>query len=166
MAAISFLPVVDATEIQLLAKLADEVWHEYFPCILSADQIDYMVGKFQSKEALTDQITKQGYSYFVFTENGENIGYTGIKFDNGKLFLSKLYMMKKFRGKGYSSQAMDFLKGLAEAMDMSAIWLTVNKYNEHSIKVYEHFGFQKVRDEVTEIGKGYVMDDYVMELTL
>ena len=44
-----------------------------------------------------------------------------------------------------------------------AIWLTVNKYNDHTIDVYRHRGFQTVRSQVSDIGNGYVMDDYVME---
>jgi hypothetical protein len=29
--------------------------------------------------------------------------------------------------------------------------------------VYEHLGFVKVREEVADIGNGYVMDDYILE---
>ena len=37
---------VEPQELQQLAALADEIWHEYFPCILSEGQIDYMVEQF------------------------------------------------------------------------------------------------------------------------
>lgn len=30
--------------------------------------------------------------------------------------------------------------------------------------MYRHLGFEKVRDQVADIGGGYVMDDYVMQL--
>lgn len=52
-------------EIGELAQLASAIWHEYFVAILSDEQIDYMVGKFQSYPALTDQIHQQGYEYFM-----------------------------------------------------------------------------------------------------
>ena len=43
------------------------------------------------------------------------------------------------------------------------IYLTVNKQNLISISVYEKLGFLRARDLVTDIGSGFVMDDYVME---
>ena len=33
-------------DIKDLAKLTNEIWHEYWPCILSEKQINYMVEKF------------------------------------------------------------------------------------------------------------------------
>lgn len=39
-------------DIQQLAKLANEIWHEYFIDIISFEQIEYMVEKFQSYPAL------------------------------------------------------------------------------------------------------------------
>ncbi|MBK7271419.1 MAG: hypothetical protein IPI07_18550 [Flavobacteriales bacterium] len=37
----------------------------------------------------------------------------------------------------------------------------MNKRNE-AIGFYEHMGFRILREEVIDIGSGYVMDDYVM----
>ena len=42
--------------------------------------------------------------------------------------------------------------------------MTVNRNNTGSVAAYEKMGFQKVREQVAEIGGGYVMDDYIMEL--
>jgi RimJ/RimL family protein N-acetyltransferase len=46
------------------------------------------------------------------------------------------------------------------------IWLTVNRFNENTIKVYEKKGFIKTRTQVADIGNGFVMDDYIMEKTI
>ncbi len=42
----------------------------------------------------------------------------------------------------------------------------MNKGNHSSIAVYEHLGFIKVSDVVTDIGEGYVMDDHIMDATI
>lgn len=55
---------------------------------------------------------------------------------------------------------------LCKLRNLNKIWLTVNKRNFRSIDVYKHFGFETVREEYTDIGAGYVMDDYIMELKL
>lgn len=160
---LKFSPVKSGEDIALLAKVADEVWHEFFVDILPAGQIDYMVEKFQSVTALTRMIGDEGYEYFFLSLGGCPVGYTGIRATDGKLFLSKLYILKAHRGKGYASRAFEFLEGICGARELKAIWLTVNRYNEHSIAVYKKRGFKVVTTQVADIGNGYVMDDYVME---
>lgn len=150
-------------EIAGLARLASEIWNEYFVRIISQQQIDYMVDKFQSAEALADQIGNQGYEYYAMRAGGANVGYMGIKPEAGKLFLSKFYMRQEHRGKGYASRAMEFLVEACKSRKLSAIWLTVNRHNDAAIAVYEKKGFRTVRTQVADIGNGFVMDDYVME---
>lgn len=152
-----------ANEISVLAELASEIWHEYYVSILSEEQIDYMVDKFQSTPAITDQIQNQGYEYFFLKDKGEPAGYIGVKEEEGKLFLSKLYVRKEHRGKGYASKGMEFLVEVCKQRGLGHIWLTVNRYNDDTIAVYTRKGFKPVRTQVADIGNGYVMDDYVME---
>ena len=88
---------------------------------------------------------------------GISIGYTAILSQpmEKSHFLSKIYVEKSYRGRHFTSQTVATLK---------KIWLTVNKGNHTSIAVYEHLGFIKIRDAVTEIGE--VMDDHIMEATI
>ena len=44
------------------------------------------------------------------------------------------------------------------------MYLTVNKGNELAIRAYEGTGFETIDAVVTDIGEGFVMDDYIMEL--
>ncbi len=160
--------VVSEEQLQVLAATANEVWHEFFPCILTDEQIDYMVEKFQSYKAMKEQMAG-GYEYYLFFVDGQVAGYTGIHSEEDceigtkKLFLSKLYLKKAFRGQGLASKAFMFLENYCKDNGLEAIWLTVNRYNSHTIEVYEKKGFVTVREQVVDIGKGYVMDDYVME---
>lgn len=153
-------------DIVRLAAIADEIWHQHYSTILSENQIDYMVDKFQSVDGMTQQMINQGYEYYFITVNGEEIGYLGIRKDVDKLFLSKLYIKEEYRGKHYASEVLEQLKQLCVNRNLKAIWLTVNRYNENTIAVYKKKGFQIVRTQVADIGEGYVMDDYVMEMNL
>lgn len=152
-------------EIKDLAAMADEIWHEYFVCILSNEQIDYMVNKFQSYKAMKEQISNH-YEYYIINIDNEDVGYFCIKEEDNAMFLSKLYLKKIHRGKGYASKTIKHLKNEAVVRDLSKIWLTVNKYNEHTIKVYKNKGFKITKEQVADIGQGYVMDDYIMELII
>ena len=158
------------TEEQLvqLAETAYQVWHEYFPCIISEGQIDYMIEKFQSYEAIKGQLS-EGYEYYLFLRDGKIAGYTGIhpeeedEAGQRKLFLSKLYLKKEYRGQRLASEMLAFLEGYCQGRGLSAIWLTVNRGNDQAIQVYKKKGFVTVREQAADIGSGYVMDDYVME---
>ena len=44
------------------------------------------------------------------------------------------------------------------------MYLTVNKYNDLGIRAYEGTGFVTIDAVETDIGEGYIMDDYIMEL--
>ena len=147
-----------------VAAIADHIWHEYFPCILTEGQIDYMVDKFCSFKAMKENIAGEGYIYYIIKRGADDIGYTAIKPDGDRLFLSKLYICKEERGKKYARAAMDCHKQFARDHGMRAIWLTVNKYN--AIAAYKKMGFETIGDGVTDIGNGYVMDDYFMECSV
>ena len=149
-------------QIETTARLAKEIWNEHYINIISEEQIDYMVQKFQSAEVIQDQIKKQNYEYYNFVENGKSVGYFGfVEQENGVMFLSKIYLLKSERGKGFSRQAFEFMKEEAKKRGLSKIWLTVNKGNKHSIEIYKKFGMYIERTQVADIGEDFVMDDFV-----
>ena len=150
---------VKENQIPLLAEKASEVWHEWFPRILSVEQIDYMVEKFQSPSAIERQL-KEGYEYFFLQPAGEVGGYICLKPYPDYLFLSKFYILKEYRGKGYGKKAFEFMVDYAKRHNLNKIKVSVNKYNVNSIAVYEKLGFCRGQATCTDIGNGFVMDDY------
>ena len=149
-----------AENIKELAELASKIWHEYWPILLSDKQIDYMVENFQSENAIKNQIANEHYTYYYIIKNNEKAGYFGLSDKEGYLFLSKIYISKEFRHKGLGTKAFEKIKEIANGRK---IRLTVNKQNFNSIKAYEKWGFKTIDSVVTDIGNGFVMDDYIME---
>ena len=154
---------VSKDEINNLANLCSEIWHEYWPYILTEEQIDYMLEKFQSKSAIIEQIENDKYTYYLITVNNEKAGYLGISEKSDYLFLSKLYIKKEFRRQGIGKQTFEKLKIISRKLGYLIIRLTVNKYNKNTINAYLKYGFKIVDDYVADIGQGFVMDDYIME---
>ena len=159
---VEFQLVETSQQIEELCTLAQEIWHEYFTPIIGEKQVVYMVDKFQSPHAITAQL-KDGYNYYMIKESGKLIGYTGIHKEKDSLFLSKLYLHKDSRGKGYARQAINFLVDICKESSLKKIWLTVNRHNLSTIGAYKKMGFVTVREQVADIGNGFVMDDYIME---
>ncbi len=162
----NFINIKTDEEVQKLADLASEIWHEYWTVILKPEQIDYMVEKFQSFNAMKDQLENDRYIYNILEDNGNIIGYFGVSVKDDYLFLSKLYIKKDFRGLGCGKQAFNKIKQTAQQYNKKSIQLTVNKYNTNTIKAYEKWGFKEIDAVVTDIGNGFVMDDYIMEFSL
>ena len=165
MCKLNFTEVMTDAQTEVTAALADEIWHEFFPSILSAEQIDYMVEKFQSVRAMKEQIGSEGYKYFLLFRGRERVGYIAVRPDkDGRLFLSKLYIKKEHRGKGYAAEVFGFLKKYCRGNGFDSVWLTVNKNNISAVSVYEKRGFKKIGEGVTDIGNGFVMDDFYFQL--
>jgi ribosomal protein S18 acetylase RimI-like enzyme len=154
-------------ELREVAELAEKIWHECFVGIISLGQIDYMVEKFQSYEAMQSQINEQGYYYLAVREDGELCGYIGMKPESGdRLFLSKLYLRSDKRGRGIGAEMLERVFEEGRACGKKRVYLTVNKHNDRAIAVYKKTGFEIVDEVVTDIGQDYVMDDYIFEYVL
>ena len=165
MSGIKLVEVLTASQIESVAAMADEIWHEWFPAIISESQIDYMLEKVQSVSAITEQLGNEGYRYYIIMNDGEYVGYTAIHPESdGRLFLSKIYVKKEHRGKGFGKAVFAFLKEFCAENGLNAIWLTVNKHNTDSINVYKKCGFRIIGEGVTDIGGDHVMDDYFFQL--
>ena len=130
----------------------------------SLERIASLDGKVHAFVETTEQLALEGYRYFLMEDEGRAVGYCGVQPRDGRLFLSKVYLLHEARGQGRFRQMLEYLRGLCREVGARTIWLTVNRRNERAIGAYRRAGFREVRAQVTDIGGGYVMDDYVMEL--
>ena len=145
-----------------LEELADKLWHESYGELLSEEQITYMLGQFQCRKAFEKQ-TRDGYIYRGLVIEDRLVGYTGSQKQKDRIFLSKLYLSKEYHGLGLGRVLLEDCISLYP--ECRAIYLTVNKYNP-SYHIYRHLGFEVIDSVVTDIGEGFVMDDYVMQREL
>jgi RimJ/RimL family protein N-acetyltransferase len=160
-----FIAVATENQIAVVESLAKEIWTEYYIPIIGKEQVDYMLERFQSKQAIAEQI-KTGVLYFLIKDDNEFIGYIAVQPKGRELFLSKIYIKSSKRGKGYGKKAVQYAETLAKERNLSKVVLTVNKNNVNSIKAYEKIGFKNAGPVIQDIGEGFVMDDYKMEKTV
>ena len=155
--------VISEADVRRVVKVAEVVWREANTAFCSAEQVEYMIERFQSYEAVMGQLM-QGYRYFVIEQDGEILAYFGVQPQDDRLFLSKYYILKHNRGRGIFSMGLDFMCALCREQGLRAIYLTVNRNNTHAYEVYLHKNFKVIEEAVADIGCGFVMDDYIMEL--
>ena len=153
---------IEENEIPILSSLATHIVREHFDPIIGKAQNDYMLEKYQSIPAIKEQI-KKGYLYFWVKFENKNAGFIGFYPIENKLYLSKFYLEKNYRGKKISRKMLEFIENYCKENNLKSIYLNVNRDNDLAIKVYEHLGFVKIREEKNDIGNGYYMDDFVFE---
>lgn len=154
-------------DLKQIQSIASRTWPDTFGKILSSDQIDYMLDRFYNLPQLEEQV-EQGHIFFFAEENGEKLGFTGIQLNQkpGQTKIHKIYILPTAQGKGIGKKLINAIKEIASQNNQTSLLLNVNKYNEGAIKFYEYLGFVNIKSEIIDIGRGYVMDDYVFELKL
>ena len=148
------------TQIAAVAALARETWTQHYGPLIGAAQVEYMLAKFQSAEAIARQIAGEGYEYYL----APGAGYLALVPDRARqsVMLSKIYVRSSRRGTGVGRAMVDFAEKRAAELGGAELWLTVNKRNAGSIAFYEKMGFRKTAALATDIGAGFVMDDWRM----
>lgn len=146
-------------DIPQIRSLAEKVWWEHYPDIISNDQIAYMLGQIYSEAALQRQMTEEGQEFWLPEENGKALGFLAISpKGEGEYFMNKFYLDSRERGLG----TIVFELMLARYPDLKTLRLRVNRRNYKSVNFYFKVGFRIEFCIDTPFGEGYVMDDFQM----
>ena len=182
---LTFRLVETEEDLQTVAQAAHDIWFEYWPALIGQAQTEYMVKNMQSLEAIRRDIFETGYRYWLLYDGaGTLVGYTSALAEDfsddpfgpeavkhgreiskravRRLFISKIYLYAKERGKHYASRVIEFYEQLCRDEDLQAMYLTVNRGNALAIRAYLGRGFETIEEVAADIGEGFVMDDYIM----
>ena len=79
--------------------------------------------------------------------------------------IHKIYVKPNFQKKGVGRALLNHSIDIAFDLDQSSLHLNVNRFND-AVGFYKHLGFKTLKEENIDIGKGFLMEDFVMELNL
>jgi GNAT superfamily N-acetyltransferase len=150
-------------DIPTIQAIAHTTWPVAYAEILSPAQLAYMLERMYSADALLDQFTTLGHRFLLAERDDVAIGFAGYAHQHtpGRTRLHKLYVLPHVKGGGVGHALLEAVLNAAQLAGDSAVELNVNKYNPATAFYLRH-GFSVERDEVIDIGQGYVMDDHVM----
>lgn len=153
--------------IPIIIDLTKKIWPVAYGEILSKAQLDYMIDKFYNETALSQLMQKGHVFYLAQDDKDKYVGFLSYEINSepNKTKIHKIYVLPETQGTGLGRQFFEFVKEKAIENNQYIIFLNVNKYN-NAIHFYNKLGFSKVKDEIIDIGNGYVMDDYVMEVEI
>lgn len=154
-------------DIIVVHQLAQKIWPVAFKDILKPEQIEYMLDWMYNVNTLTEQV-QTGYLYYMITLDGIPKGFVGLEPnfpDAGTLRIHKLYVDTSDHGKGLGKALLKKTIEIGKELEFSTINLNVNRFNA-AVDFYKSQGFKIVKEEDINIGRGYLMEDYVMALEI
>ena len=156
---------VEEDLVALTSCFAKDVFIEYYSNLINEKQATYMANMFLSEESI-QKLINNGAIFKLVLDNNQPVGFIEYLKESDKVFLSKLYVRKDLRNKGIGMLMLEDCIEYTRNNKLNKIYLTVNKGNTQTIKKYDHLGFKQINAVVNDIGNGYVMDDYIMELSI
>ncbi|NLZ96155.1 MAG: GNAT family N-acetyltransferase [Bacteroidales bacterium] len=159
---------VNKEQIATIRELAQEFWPVAFDAILSAEQIEYMMEMMYNPASLEKQMNK-GHQFAIASRKDKQVGYLSYETNcdnSNKTKIHKLYISPNHQRLGVGEAMVNFVALQALKANNSTLFLNVNKHNKKAISFYNKLHFQLVKEEKIDIGDGFIMDDYVFELTL
>ncbi|PZF71689.1 GNAT family N-acetyltransferase [Taibaiella soli] len=152
-------------DIPAIRDLSLRIWPDTYGQILSAEQLNYMLDMMYSETALLRQM-EEGQQFILISEDDQPLGFAAYgKADNDITWkLHKIYVLPNIQGKGLGKKLLEYVISMVKKAGAQQLILNVNRYNK-ARQFYERLGFTVLREEDINIGSGYFMNDYVMQLS-
>lgn len=162
------LDVLTDADFSVLAALARTIWHAHYATIISIAQIDYMLAGRYTPEKLRGYLATDDRWMCLLRLSDTPVGYCSWARTptSDELKLEQLYLLQEHRGKGLGGLMLRHVESHARTIGGKMLSLQVNKQNADAVAVYQKAGFTVREEIVLDIGKGFVMDDFVMAKTL
>ena len=154
-------------DLAAIRQLAYEIWPSAYEELLGAGQLEYMLDKFYSIPSLQNQASVLNHQFIIVLEDEVPVGFASFSAhdDRNSYHLNKIYVLPAQQGKNIGRHILDYIIERIKSVGGSTLQLNVNRHNK-ALQFYEKYGFKIIREEDIDIGEGYFMNDYVMELKL
>ena len=154
--------------LQIVRNIADDIWPKTYRGIVPDAQIPYMMEMMYAPAVMEKELAN-GYAFSVLEINGQPVGFSSWssypKYPT-EAKLHKLYLLGEYHGKGWGQVMLKYVMDEARKAGFQKLRLNVNKANLPALKAYKRAGFVITEALVTDIGDGFVRDDYIMKITL
>ena len=155
-----------ATDIPLIRQLTFAIWPKTYSDVISKEQIDYMLEMMYNPATLQKQMEEDGYTFIIVYDDKEPVAFASYNETEQQVWkLNKIYILQSQQGKGTGKFIINFIVAEIKANHAKALQLQVNRQNKAK-GFYEKLGFKIIKTADFDIGNGYFMNDYVMELAL
>ena len=152
-------------DIPAIRHIAHDTWPVAYGQLLSKEQLDYMLDLMYSVHSLEEQMHK-GHQFYIAELDGIPHGFASVSHEGDSRYkLNKLYVLPGTQKTGAGKTLLQQVIAFAKENKGRQLFLQVKKDNP-SKGFYEKQGFIIIDEIRLDIGNGYFMDDYIMELNI
>ena len=156
-------------QLPIIASLAHDIWHRYYPSIISTAQIDYMLKQRYTTEALSERQAKRGSLLLIAWLGPLAAGYAFISTPDDapdEATLDAFYLHPDHHRRGLGTRFMEKVIAHLDEQPRRTITLNVNRLNITAINFYFRVGFTLRSTVDIDFGRGFFGHDFIMERTL
>lgn len=160
-------------EVDVLQKIAIQTFRESYAHLNTEENFLWYIKKAFSKETLTRELQNKESFWFFIQNDSFTIGYLKLNIGSAQtelhseqyLEVERIYLDKKYQGKGYGSQMIQFAISKAKRLNKTKIWLGVWDQNPQAIDFYNRAGFEESGSHIFKFGTEDQID-IIMEMHL
>lgn len=151
-------------DIPLIRELTFAIWPQTYSSLLKQEQIDYMLDMMYSESSLQKQLEQDGITFIIIYEKETPVAFAAYNETKPQVWkLHKIYVLASQQGKGMGKFIIHFIVDEIKRQDAKALQLQVKRDNPAQ-HFYNKLGFEIIETADFDIGNGYFMKDYIMEL--
>ncbi len=153
-------------DIPLIRELTFKIWPQTYKDLLTKEQVDYMLEMMYSPASLHKQIEEDGCIFIIVYDDDEPVAFACYHENKPQVWkLDKIYILPSQQGKGTGRFIINYIVNEIQPKNAKALQLQVNRENEAKY-FYQKLGFTIIETADFDIGGGYFMKDYIMELAI
>ncbi len=153
-------------DIPLIRQLTFAIWPQTYTQLLTKEQIEYMLQLIYSETSLQKQMEIDGCTFIIIYEANKPVAFASYSQTKPQVWkLNKIYVLATQQGKGTGKFIINFIVEEIKQQNAKALQLQVKRDNPAQ-DFYKKLGFTIIETADFDIGNGYFMKDYVMELSL
>ncbi|PPK84628.1 ribosomal protein S18 acetylase RimI-like enzyme [Neolewinella xylanilytica] len=164
------------SDVDTIQRIARQTWPVAYGKIIPPEQIEYMLDRMYRPDSLRDQMSGgHAFHLLLYADDASRneyagpsqrfraVGFVSHQIDHSPRAtkIHKLYVLPGMQGRGLGKLLINEIAGIATRAGQLALKLDVN-YRNPAIGFYEVLGFEKIERYDTDIGNGYLMEDWRM----
>jgi ribosomal protein S18 acetylase RimI-like enzyme len=159
--------------IKALQSLSNKTFSDTFSEGNKKNNLNLYISQNFCYEKLSDELNTSHSKFYFIEHNNEKIGYLKLNYVDAQadthdfigLEIQRIYVLKKFQGKGAGKMLYNKAIELAKSAQLAYLWLGVWEKNMKAIRFYEQLGFEIFAEHEFKFGSE-IQTDKLMKVKI
>jgi len=146
-------------DLENVRRITWETWLAAYAAFIPESDLRWYLDRHYTVQALGELMASGHFRGLLAVEREIALGYAKVQFhpDDGRCYLSSLYVIPTAQGKGVGKLLLVRAESIAREFGVDEIWLGVMVQNTQALDWYTRLGFTFVREESFTMGNTTVL---------